>query len=42
MLLTDYVCARRSENGTMPKDPVVIKTIVTTDMVEQIASHYGT
>lgn len=41
MLLTDYVCARRTENGTMPKDPVVIKTIVTTDMVEQIASHYG-
>ena len=41
MLLTDYVCARRTENGTMPKDPVVIKTIVTSDMVEQIASHYG-
>ena len=41
MLLTDYVCARRTENGTMPKDPVVIKTIVTTDMVEQIAAHYG-
>ena len=41
MLLTDYVCARRTENGTMPKDPVVIKTIVTTDMAEQIASHYG-
>jgi len=41
MLLTDYVCARRTENGTMPKEPVVIKTIVTTDMVEQIASHYG-
>ena len=41
MMLTDYVCARRTENGTMPKDPVVIKTIVTTDMVEQIASHYG-
>ena len=41
MMLTDYVCARRTENGTMPKDPVVIKTIVTTDKVEQIASHYG-
>ena len=41
MLLTDYVCARRTENGAMPKDPLVVKTIVTTDMVEQIASHYG-
>ena len=41
MLLTDYICARRTENGTMPQEPVVIKTIVTTDMVEQIASRYG-
>ena len=41
MLLTDYVCARRTENGIMPQDPVVVKTIVTTDMVEQIATHYG-
>ena len=41
MLLTDYICARRTENGTMPKDPMVVKTIVTTDMVEQIAAHYG-
>ena len=41
LLLADYICARRIENGTMPIDPVIIKTIVTTDMAEQIASHYG-
>ena len=41
MLLLDFICARRIENGTMPKDPVFIKTIVTTDMAEQIADHYG-
>ena len=41
LLLADYICARRLENGTMPKDPVIIKTIVTTDMAEQIAAHYG-
>lgn len=41
LLLTDYICARRIENGTMPKEPVIIKTIVTTDMAEQIAAHYG-
>lgn len=41
LLLTDYICARRMENGTMPEDPVIIKTIVTTDMAEQIAAHYG-
>ena len=41
MLLTDYLCARRQEEGTLPADPVLIKTIVTTDMAEQIAAHYG-
>ena len=41
LLLADYICARRLENGTMPANPVIIKTIVTTDMAEQIASHYG-
>lgn len=41
MLLLDYICARRIENGTMPEDPVMIKTIVTIDMAERIAAHYG-
>ena len=41
VLLLDYFCSRRLENGTMPKDPVLVKTIVTTDMGEQIADHYG-
>lgn len=41
ILLLDYICSRRVANGTMPKNPVMIKTIVTMDMGEQIASHYG-
>lgn len=41
MLLLDYICSRRMAMGTMPQDPVMVKTIVTTDMAEQIASHYG-
>ncbi len=41
MLLLDYICSRRLKLGTMPKDPVLVKTIVTTDMAERIASHYG-
>ncbi|MGN0761740.1 MAG: phospho-sugar mutase [Aristaeellaceae bacterium] len=41
MLLLDYVCARRTAMGTMPKDPVMVKTIVTIDMAERIAAHYG-
>lgn len=41
MLLLDYICARRTELGTMPDDPVLVKTIVTIDMAERIAAHYG-
>ena len=41
MLLLDYICSRRIANGTMPTDPVMVKTIVTMDLVERIASHYG-
>lgn len=41
MLLLDYICAQRAKHGRMPADPVMIKTIVTTDMAERIAAHYG-
>ncbi|MDD3403521.1 MAG: phospho-sugar mutase [Hespellia sp.] len=41
ILLLDYICSRRMETGTMPENPVMIKTIVTTDMAERIAKHYG-
>ncbi|MDY3795202.1 MAG: phospho-sugar mutase [Agathobacter sp.] len=40
-LLLDYICARRIANGTMPADPVLVKTIVTMDLGEQIATSYG-
>lgn len=41
VLLFDYICRRRLEMGTMPDRPVMIKTIVTTDMAEIIAADYG-
>ena len=41
MLLLDYICARRIANGTMPDHPIMVKTIVTIDMAERIAAHYG-
>ena len=41
MLLLDYICSRRIALGTMPANPVLIKTIVTIDMAERIAAHYG-
>lgn len=41
MLLLDFICSRRIALGTMPEDPVCVKTIVTIDMAERIAAHYG-
>ena len=41
LLLLDYICAMRTKNGTMPKDPVLVKSVVSTDMADVIAAHYG-
>ena len=41
MLLLDYICSGRIAMETMPEDPVAVKTIVTIDMAERIAEHYG-
>ena len=41
LLLLDYICQQRIKHGKMPEDPVMVKTIVTMDMGEQIAEHYG-
>jgi len=40
-LLLDYVVSCRKANGPLPADPVVIKTIVTTNMAKSIAAKYG-
>ena len=40
-LLLDYVLSLRKKNGTLPKTPVVVKTIVTSDLAEEIAHAYG-
>lgn len=41
LLLLDYVCSQRIKHGKMPADPVMVKTIVTMDLGERIAAHYG-
>lgn len=41
LLLLDYICSQRIKHGKMPKNPVFVKTIVTTDLAETIAKHYG-
>lgn len=40
-LLTDYLLAQRKARGTLPALPIVIKTIVTTALVNKIAQKYG-
>ncbi|MDD3194121.1 MAG: phospho-sugar mutase, partial [Oscillospiraceae bacterium] len=41
ILLLNFICKMRTEQGTMPRHPVAVKTIVTTPMAEKIAAHYG-
>lgn len=41
ILLLDYICAQRTKHGKMPQHPVMVKTIVTMDLAERIAAHYG-
>ena len=41
LLLLDYICSQCIKHGKMPDAPVMVKTIVTMDMGEQIATHYG-
>ena len=41
VLLLDYICAGRIENGTMPKNPVAVKSIVSTPLADAVAENYG-
>ena len=41
LLLFDYICSQREKHHTMPQNPVLVKTIVTTDLAEKIAEHYN-
>ena len=41
VLLLDYICAGRIEQGTMPKDPVAVMSIVSTPLADKVAEHYG-
>lgn len=41
ILLLDYICSQRAKHDKMPVNPVMFKTIVTMDLAERIAAHYG-
>ena len=40
-LLCDYVLSQKRANGQLPKDGQVVKSIVTTNLVDAVAAHYG-
>lgn len=40
-LLIEYICKQRTASGKMPKDPIAVKTIVTTELAAKIAADYG-
>lgn len=41
VMLAEYLLSRRSEMGTMPKNPMVVKSFVTTNLVDKVAESYG-
>lgn len=41
IMLTEYILSSLEEQGKLPKDPIVVKTIVTSQLVEEIAKSYG-
>ena len=41
VLLVNYVLSQRNKKGLLPENPVVIKTIVTTELTDRICEKYG-
>ena len=42
MLIAEYILRERMKTGTMPENPALVETIVTTDMAKAIAADYHT
>ena len=41
MVICEYILRERTANGTMPENPALVSTIVTTNMAKKIAEVYG-
>ena len=41
VLLLDYICQGRIEKGTMPENPVAVKSLVSTPLADAVAASYG-
>ena len=42
MLMAEYILRERRATGTMPENPALVETIVTTDMAKAVAAQYDT
>ena len=41
IMLTEYILSNRKANGTLPANPVMVKTIVTSKLVEKLCEKYN-
>ena len=41
VMLTNYILSCKKENGTLPEKPVVVKTIVSTPLIDKLCDDYG-
>lgn len=41
VLLLDYICTARKAHGTMPKNPVAVRSIVSTKLADAVAGEHG-
>lgn len=41
VMLTEYILSCKKSNGTLPEKPVVVKTIVTTKLINKLCEKYG-
>lgn len=41
VLMLDYICRSRKEQGTMPKNAIAVKSIVSTPLADEVAKYYG-
>ena len=41
VMLADYLLSVRKEKGTLPENPIVVKSFVTTSLVNAVAASYG-
>ena len=41
VLLLDYIAGGRKQEGTLPKNPVAVKSIVSTPLADKVAADYG-